>query len=444
MTLNRRLVESKNQIPDLLTNRFWSIHPDSFDALINLSNSIDFSAQNIDDDDYDENNYVVDDGVAIIDINGIITRRPSFFSKLFGWKSNDIESLSLQINKAAADDKVSSILLNIDSPGGVVSGTPTLSDLIKNIDKPVVAYVDGAMVSASYWIGSAADKIFVSKSSQVGSIGVIYTHIDFSELDGRIGIKRTILTAGKYKSVGNDSNPLSDGDKRIIQSELDEIYDLFIESVANNRNVDFDVVKNTMADGKIFIGQKSVDIGLVDAIGTFGDAVKHAKNITKISIGGHEMPGEEIKTIEELKEKYANLVVEIESAAKASVDVESAVKNERDRILGLANAHFGAESGEQFKKIIISGVTIEQYEAIKPMVETSSNDNNAAALAALAASGAGNPGHDNGDDGNDKKFETLIEEQKASGKSYTEAIRIVVSKHPGAHKEYVKRMNASA
>ena len=216
-----------------------------------------------------ERRYTVLNGIAIIPIEGIITKRLSFFSCFFGGTSTELTGEA--IKEAMEDAEVDSILLYIDSPGGTVDGTFELAELIYSLrgEKPINAYTDGLMASAAYCIGSAADNIYISgDTTAVGSIGVITTHMDASKFYEDFGLKLTDIYAGKYKAVGSQHKPLSEGDHATIQSRIDYLYGIFINTVAKHRGTDAATVLSDMADGRIFIGKQAIKAGLVDGVST--------------------------------------------------------------------------------------------------------------------------------------------------------------------------------
>ena len=149
------------------------------------------------------------------------------------------EILRLKIQSALDNPKVSSIFLDIDSPGGTVEGTKELSDFIfeNRGKKPITAFTDGMIASAAYWIGSAADKIVATDTAIIGSIGVAMTHYDVSGKDAQKGVVRTQISAGKYKRIASDEKPLSDEGREYLQSMVDTYYSMFVEGVARNRGV---------------------------------------------------------------------------------------------------------------------------------------------------------------------------------------------------------------
>ena len=209
--------------------------------------------------------YNVQDGVAVIPVEGILSKRLSLLQQICGGQS--YTSIQNDLAQALADPNVNSIILSIDSPGGAVDGVTGAADAIyaARSQKPIVAFVDGKAASAAYWLGSSASKVYIgSDTDQVGSIGVVTQHIDTSNAEHQRGVKITDIAAGRYKAVGSQHAPLSAQDRSTIQDQLDQIYGTFVDTVARNRGTDVDNVLKSMADGRIFIGQKAIDAGLAD------------------------------------------------------------------------------------------------------------------------------------------------------------------------------------
>lgn len=213
--------------------------------------------------------------VAVIPISGTIMKKANLFSYWSGGTSSQM--VQLAIAKALEDCDVDMIALDVDSPGGAVDGTKTLADFIYKArgTKPIVAFSDGTIASAAYWIASACDSIHVSETSTVGSIGVRLSHYDMSKRDKENGVVRTTIFAGKYKAIADDNAPLSKEGKEYLQGIVDKTYQVFLTDVARNRGVDVDSALS-MAEGRVFIGTDAVSIGLVNGIGLMDAACGRA------------------------------------------------------------------------------------------------------------------------------------------------------------------------
>jgi len=213
--------------------------------------------------------FTIINDTAIIPIQGIIAKRMNLLTQISGGVSAQL--VGRDIKEALANNTIKSILLDIDSPGGTIDGTQELADIIfaGRGQKPIVAYSDGMIASAAYWIGSAADRIYISGDTvTVGSIGVVASHIDYSRYEEKIGIKTTEIYAGKYKRIASQYQPLSEEGRQTIQDQVDFLYTVFVNEVAKQRSVSAGKVLENMADGKIFIGNQAISAGLVDDMAT--------------------------------------------------------------------------------------------------------------------------------------------------------------------------------
>jgi signal peptide peptidase SppA len=216
--------------------------------------------------------YTVVDGAAIIPVSGVLAKGMSLMTKISGGTST--ARLQDELRAALDDVTVNSILLHVDSPGGTVDGTQEMANAVfaaRGV-KPIVALADGCACSAAYWIASAADQVFItSDTTQVGSIGVVASHVDVSGAEASMGRKTTEITAGKYKRVASQYAPLTEDGRASIQAQVDHIYSVFVEQIAAFRAVSVETVLSEMADGRVFLGRQAIDAGLVDGVSTMAD-----------------------------------------------------------------------------------------------------------------------------------------------------------------------------
>jgi signal peptide peptidase SppA len=260
------------RIVDIL-NRPWAILESKFETMQDIY-ARHAAGERIDveglkaaagDSKDDASAYTVRDGVAIIPIEGVISKRMNMFTFFSGGTSTQV--LQQQISDAVSDSGVHSIVLLVDSPGGEVDGTQVAAKAIAEAKKPVVALIDGLGASAAYWLASQADQIFITdQTTWVGSIGVVTAHTDRSKANEMTGRKVTEITAGKYKRIASAHAPLSDEGKQSLQDQVDQVYSVFVDAVAAGRGVSAETVVSDMADGRVFIGQQAIDAGLVDGV----------------------------------------------------------------------------------------------------------------------------------------------------------------------------------
>jgi signal peptide peptidase SppA len=211
-----------------------------------------------------ETPYDMDRGVAVIDVSGTLVQKSSYlrpYSGMLGYNAirhNFLEALN--------DKAVKAIVLSIDSPGGEVAGCFDLADLIyeSRSIKPTLAILSECAYSAAYALASACEQITVPRTGGTGSVGVICMHIDQSKAIASAGLAVTIIKYGDRKADGNQFNPLSKEALARFQADVDEMGELFVETVARNRNLSAAVVRKTQAT--TFLGAAGVEIGFADAV----------------------------------------------------------------------------------------------------------------------------------------------------------------------------------
>lgn len=213
--------------------------------------------------------------VAVIPISGIISQRMNMMSQISGAGGTSTEKLTAQFRQALGDTNCKAIVFDVDSPGGSVEGVPELAAEIFNArkQKPISAVVNSMACSAAYWLASAATEMVCTPSGQAGSIGVYMTHQDESEALAKDGIKVTVIKAGKFKTEGNPSEPLSDEARAAFQSKVDDYYNMFIKSVAQNRGVSQASVRDGFGQGRSLLATNALKEGLVDRTGTMDDVL---------------------------------------------------------------------------------------------------------------------------------------------------------------------------
>jgi signal peptide peptidase SppA len=210
-------------------------------------------------------------GVAVIPLTGVITPQGSWLSLLFGGAPGGLAAFREAFGEAMESPAVSAILIDVDSPGGLIDLVPeTAADLqaAKGV-KPIVAIADTQMCSAAYWIASQADEIVASPSSSIGSIGVYQMHVDESGLNSQLGLRVTYISAGQYKVEGNPDEPLDPDAQAYIQQNVDDLYGMFVADVATGRGVDAQAVIDNYGQGRSMNAQRALSAGLVDRIGTY-------------------------------------------------------------------------------------------------------------------------------------------------------------------------------
>jgi signal peptide peptidase SppA len=202
-------------------------------------------------------------GVAVIQFAGAVAKRHNLWSSLFGGRAVTTETRAA-VDAAVADPSVDSILMVIDSPGGTVDGVGDLADTVAaaNKTKPVCAYAEDMCASAAYWIGSQASRFVGNPTASVGSIGVFAAVPDVSRLVKNLGIEMNVVKSVSGKGGGTMGAPVTDAQLAEVQRMVNSIHSEFVAAVSRGRGRDMSAV----ADGRVYMGQDAVDLGLIDAV----------------------------------------------------------------------------------------------------------------------------------------------------------------------------------
>ncbi len=202
------------------------------------------------------------DGVAVIPVTGPLFRYANLFTMISG--ASSYELIARDFTAALENPQIKGIILDIDSPGGEVNGVSELSNMVfaARGKKPVVAYASGDAASGAYWIASAADEIVVSETSALGSIGVVGMY------QGKSGKSAEAVEIVSSQSPHKRLDPTTDDGRKRLQIRIDSMADVFIETIARNRNVSTENVQNHYGGGDVMIGAKAVSAGLADRVGS--------------------------------------------------------------------------------------------------------------------------------------------------------------------------------
>ena len=214
--------------------------------------------------------------VGVIKISGSLIPGEAGFLRYFGITGyGDIKAAVLE---GIADKGAKSLMIYSDSGGGSVAGVEDAEAFIRSASmvKPMNAFSEFS-ASAAYWLTSAAGHITAASTSINGSLGVIRVVTEYSKAFEKEGITKTVMRAGRYKALGNPYEPLSEDGKAEIQAKLDDLYQLFMGTVARNRGTTAIIADQVMGQGREFLGKRGLDAGLVDAIGDLEDALAYAK-----------------------------------------------------------------------------------------------------------------------------------------------------------------------
>lgn len=211
--------------------------------------------------------------VAHITISGTILTQTQ--SDIFG-TSSDTSSTKIvkQLERIKNDKAISGVIFEINSPGGSGVASDEISQAIKQLNKPTVSYIREVGASGSYWVASATDYIYANRFSTIGSIGVIASYLDFSEFIERYNVSYQRFVAGDTKDFGSPFREPTIEEEARFQEILDQLHDIFIQEVADGRNMSVSQIQ-PLADGGIYTGFESVENGLIDGIGGKQEAIDY-------------------------------------------------------------------------------------------------------------------------------------------------------------------------
>ena len=222
-------------------------------------------------------------GIAVLPLYGIVTQRGNMVDDVSGPGTTSTQQFSSALRQLLADDTVSQILIDIDSPGGSVYGVAELADEIQTAraQKSVVAVANSLAASAAYWIGCSASEFYVTPGGEVGSIGVWQAHQDYSRALDEAGVKTTLISAGKYKVEGNPYSPLDEEAQSFMQSRVDDYYAAFTKAVARGRGVPISQVRDGMGQGRVLGADAALAQNMVDGVATFDEVIKKMRRAAK-------------------------------------------------------------------------------------------------------------------------------------------------------------------
>ena len=199
---------------------------------------------------------------ALVDLRGVIS--PDSISSA--------ENINAGLQHAFKDKRTKGVILRINSPGGSPVQAGYIADEIKRLraeypEIPLYAVVEDLCASGGYYVAAVTDKIYVDKASVVGSIGVLMNGFGFTGAMEKLGIERRLLTAGENKAFLDPFSPLNKKQEKYAKELLHEVHQQFIDVVRQGRG---QRLKDDpeLFSGMVWTGEKSIQLGLTDAIGS--------------------------------------------------------------------------------------------------------------------------------------------------------------------------------
>ncbi len=402
-------------------SKYWAIEPDTLKNMHSLLSDKRAGISFVSGSSQTKNkaSYDIKNGVAIINIQGVITPKADLFTMIFGGTS--LETIGENLKTALEDDEVKSILFNVDSPGGVALGTAETAEIIhqaKTIgQKPIWSYVGRNCCSAAYWLASATEKIIVHRSALLGSIGVVST-IPIQEQAGTDGYRNIEIVSSNAKNKRPD--PRTQEGLNEIRQELDSIETEFITSISKYRGLPIELIKSDFGQGGVMIGAKVTEVGMADELGTFEEtiakmSVNNFKRLNSQNSNFNNNIG--VKTMNEnqntisknivsakyLKEEFPEIV---ETLQKESFDNGVQEGLEAGKLVGFENGKLEGAKAERERLSAIDRAALNGYEDL--VAEAKKDSKMTAEKLALR----------------------IIEAEKSKGNSYLASIKNAETKLP--------------
>jgi len=219
---------------------------------------------------------------ATTDRIAVITMRGMISSSIPGSVSDSmVDDLRAALQQAREDHRVKAVVLEIDSPGGEVTASDEIySAVVKTrARKPVVVYMNTLAASGGYYVSCGGKFLMANETTITGSIGVIIQTLNYEQLFNKLGLASVVFKSGKFKDMLNGARPITPEEKELVQNFIMNTYDKFLGIVAKERNVPADLLRNTVADGRILSGKEALQNKLIDGLGQLEDAFTKAKQL---------------------------------------------------------------------------------------------------------------------------------------------------------------------
>ena len=219
---------------------------------------------------------------ATTDRIAVITMRGMISSLIPGSVSDSmVDDLRAALQQAREDHRVKAIVLEIDSPGGEVTASDAIySAVVKTrARKPVVVYMNTLAASGGYYVSCGGKFLMANETTITGSIGVIIQTLNYEQLFNKLGLASVVFKSGKFKDMLNGARPITPEEKELVQNFIMNTYDKFLGIVAKERNLPADLLRNTVADGRILSGKDALQNKLIDGLGELDDAFAKAKQL---------------------------------------------------------------------------------------------------------------------------------------------------------------------
>lgn len=347
MSDDKKTAESPGMWLSELEAHLWAMHPRHLESLCALAAAgrleahLKVDAEQMEAARRRGRPKAISGGVVTVPLKGVLAPVGGLLAMLFDIP-NPLDVFRASLREALADPEVGAIVIDIDSPGGVVDGIPEAAAELRALrgTKPIIAHANSMAASAAYWLAAQADEVVMTPSGAVGSIGVYATHRDLSGAMEMMGVKNTLISAGKYKTEGNPYEPLSDEAKAHIQQDVDHFYGLFTADVAKGRNVTPKAVREGYGEGRVLNAQAALEAKLVDRVEPISETVARVGSRSRGPLLPRAAADDPVNKLEaEADDAGAAEEVRAEAEAGASDDVERTPlsADDREALLQLAS-----------------------------------------------------------------------------------------------------------
>lgn len=335
------------------------------------------------DGEFGSSGYMVSriENLAVVSISGSLVTQNRWYNPLLGYVSYD--EIRSAVFAAVEHSGVDGIVLNMDTPGGQASGISELSDFLSEVDKnykPIFTYAGTTMASGGYWLGSVGREIYASKLATIGSIGVVTVHVSVEKAMRQEGIEVTVLRVGEFKALGSPYEKLDEKARSQIEGQMNSIYEVFLDTVAENRGTSAQALKKTAAEGRVFIGADSVTVGLVDRIASFDTAIgtisekvrksssrQNSSTVTQPSTFGADMSGKKKVLTEAAVAAIASGVPEAEVVSDPNMVVDAEAEVVDEGAAAAAAAEEGAADAQPAEGAVASASAVDSTKLFDTM-----------------------------------------------------------------------------
>ncbi|AUO78960.1 serine peptidase [Salinibacter phage M8CC-19] len=347
-----------------LQGSMWVVSNAKMDDIRHFVNSMPLSYDGETQDPLKARGVDVEDGVAVVPMYGTLMKRAGIMTRYSGGTSTD--RLASTFRTLQGRDDVDTVVLDIDSPGGRVDGVAVASSALRDLrsEKRVIAVSNDTMASGAYWIGSAADEVYVTPTASTGSIGV---YVMMKKADEEAQDKFEIIRAGEFKAKPNPVEPLDDTSVEIVQQKVDKIYAEFVSDISANRDVSLDEAQE-LADGRSWIGDDAVERGLADGVSSLEEVIARETNSDFTTTNHNEFQTED-NDMAVSEEEFNTLLERVDSLEDRAEQAEARAE-EAEAALEEAQADLDVSRAEALVSEFENKIPAESRESWIERVQT--------------------------------------------------------------------------